>query len=36
MIVNWTEAALADLQAIKAYLAQHLPQYGRHTPEELR
>ncbi len=29
MNVNWTEAALADLRAIDAYISHHSPQYGR-------
>ena len=27
MTVNWTESALADLQAIESYLARHSPKY---------
>ncbi|WP_088257071.1 type II toxin-antitoxin system RelE/ParE family toxin [Fimbriiglobus ruber] len=29
MIVNWTETALADLQAIETYIARSSPRYGR-------
>ncbi len=29
MTVNWTESALADLQAIVENIARHSPQYGR-------
>jgi toxin ParE1/3/4 len=35
MIVNWTEAALADLRAIEAYIARHSPQYGRGMVERI-
>ena len=28
MNVHWTESALADLQAVRAYLARHSPQYA--------
>ncbi len=35
MLVNWTEAALADLQAIEAYIARRSPQYGRSLVERL-
>jgi toxin ParE1/3/4 len=35
MIVNWTEAALADLRAIEAYIARHSPQYGRSMVERI-
>jgi plasmid stabilization system protein ParE len=35
MTVNWTEAALADLQAIEAYLARHSPRYGRSMVERI-
>jgi len=35
MIVNWTEAALADLQAIERYIARHSPQYGRSMVERI-
>ena len=29
MNVNWTEAALADLSAIDAYISRHSPQYAQ-------
>lgn len=35
MIVNWTEAALAALGAIEAYIALHSPQYGRSMVERI-
>lgn len=35
MIVNWTETALADLQAIEACIARHSPQYGRSLVERI-
>jgi plasmid stabilization system protein ParE len=35
MIVNWTEAALADLQGIEAYISRHSPQYGRSTVDKI-
>jgi plasmid stabilization system protein ParE len=35
MIVNWTEAALADLRAIETYIARHSPQYGRSMIERI-
>ena len=35
MIVNWTEAALADLRAIEAYIARHSPQYARGMVERI-
>jgi toxin ParE1/3/4 len=35
MRVNWTEAALADLQAIETYIARHSPQYGRSMVERI-
>ena len=35
MIVNWTEAALADLRAIEAYIARHSPLYGRGMVERI-
>jgi hypothetical protein len=33
--VNWTETALADLQAIEAYIARQSPQYGRAMVERI-
>ncbi len=35
MTVNWTEAALADLAAVEAYIARHSPQYGRAMVERI-
>ncbi len=35
MIVNGTEAALADPRAVEAYIARHSPQYGRGTVERI-
>ena len=35
MIVNWTEAALADLRAIEVYISRHSPQYSRSTIEKI-
>jgi len=35
MTVNWTEAALADLQAIETYIARHSAQYGRSMVERI-
>ncbi|WP_169977737.1 type II toxin-antitoxin system RelE/ParE family toxin [Tautonia rosea] len=29
MIVRWTESALADLEAIEAFIARHSPRYAR-------
>ena len=28
MNVHWTESALADLQAVEAYISRHSPQYA--------
>jgi plasmid stabilization system protein ParE len=35
MNVEWTEAALADLQAVETYLARHSPQYARSLVERI-
>lgn len=35
MTVHWTEAALADLEAIEAYVGRHSPQYARQVVERL-
>ncbi len=35
MIVNWTEAALADLVTIESYIARHSQQYGRALAERI-
>jgi toxin ParE1/3/4 len=35
MIVNWTEAALADLRGIEAYISRHSPQYGHCTADKI-
>ena len=35
MTVNWTEAALADLQAIETYIGRHSLQYGRSMVERI-
>ncbi len=35
MTVNWTESALADLQAIESYLSRHSPKYARSLVERV-
>jgi toxin ParE1/3/4 len=35
MNVHWTEAALADLQAVEAYIARHSPQYALSMVERI-
>jgi len=35
MTVNWTEAALTDLQGIEAYISRHSPQYARSTVDKI-
>jgi toxin ParE1/3/4 len=35
MNVHWTEAALADLQAIEAYISRHSARYGRAMVERI-
>ncbi|HEV8061410.1 MAG TPA: type II toxin-antitoxin system RelE/ParE family toxin, partial [Gemmataceae bacterium] len=35
MTVNWTESALADLEAIERHIARHSPRYGRSLVERI-
>ncbi len=35
MNVHWTEAALADLRAVKVYIARHSPQYAHGMVERI-
>jgi toxin ParE1/3/4 len=35
MNVHWTESALADLEAVEAYISRHSPQYARGMVERI-